>query len=234
VRLAILLALNLALLSCARPVPADPYAELYRALRPSIVFLSMRAPSDDPKRHGQIDDAFGTAFVVASGDWGTLLLTARHVITDARNLRATFGDAAQTDGVRVIAQDKVNDLALLEAPHVKNVRPATLGDSAGVVAGQPVGVLGYPIPDAFEDEGLGRAASIYAGHVASIRRAGTTNEAIELDLPIVPGESGGPVFTLDGKVIGIAESRFEEEHEIGFATPIDLIKPFIERGARAR
>ena len=227
-RRAAALVLAIVCASCARPT-SDPYSELYRGLVPSIVFLSMRAPSDDPKRRGKIDDAFGTAFVVASGDWGTRLLTARHVIAAARNLRATFGDTTLTDDARVVAEDKAYDLALLEVAHVKNVRAAQLGDSSAVVPGEPVGVLGYPIPDAFQDEGLGRAASIYAGRVASIRK-----DAIELDVPIIPGESGGPVFTLDGKVIGIAESRFEEEHAIGFATPIDLIKPFIRRGSRAR
>ena len=102
-----------------------------------------------------------------------------------------------------------------------------LGDSSALEPGESIGVIGYPIPDAFVDEGLGITASIYAGHIASIRK-----DAIELDVPIIPGESGGPVFTTEGKVIGIAESRFEEEHAIGFATPIDLIKPFLAKNRR--
>ncbi|MGH7714570.1 MAG: trypsin-like peptidase domain-containing protein, partial [Vulcanimicrobiaceae bacterium] len=91
-----------------------------------------------------------------------------------------------------------------------------------------------PIPDAFIDENLGTAASLYSGHVASIRDAGTPDETIELDLPVIPGESGAPVFTPDGKVIGMAESRFDEEHAIGFATPTDVIRPFLDAHRRAR
>ena len=47
-------------------------------------------------------------------------------------------------------------------------------------------------------------------------------DALELDLPIIPGESGGPVFdAASGVVVGLAESRFDEEKAIGFAIPID-------------
>ena len=84
-------------------------------------------------------------------------------------------------------------------------------------------MLGYPIPDAFDDEQLGRTVSMYAGRVASLRSG-----ALELDVPIVPGESGGPVFDVTtGEVIGIAESRFDEERAIGFATPIDAATRFL-------
>ncbi len=92
-----------------------------------------------------------------------------------------------------------------------------------VVAGRAVGVLGYPIPDAFEDEHLRTVVSLYTGRIASVR-----NGTMEIDVPIIPGESGGPVFDArDGDVIGIAESRFDDERAIGFATPIDIIRRFL-------
>lgn len=194
----------------------------------------MRAPSDDPKMHGKLDDAYGTGLVVESGAWGSRILTAQHVIDGGRNLRARVGDARQSLSLRIVAQDKNQDLALLETSSAKNIPVPPLGNSRDVVPGDRIGLLGYPIPDAFADEGLGRTASIYIGHVASIRDAGTPNAAIELDLPIVPGESGGPVFTADGKVVGIAESRFDEEHAIGFATPMEVIEPFLRAHPRAK
>ena len=61
------------------------------------------------------------------------------------------------------------------------------------------------------------------------------NDALEIDVPIIPGESGGPVFDAEsGDVIGLAESRFDDERAIGFATPVDDAKKFIAhaRGAR--
>jgi S1-C subfamily serine protease len=48
------------------------------------------------------------------------------------------------------------------------------------------------------------------------------NDTIELDLPVIPGESGGPVFLADsGSVIALAQSRFDDEHAIGFGIPIE-------------
>ena len=59
--------------------------------------------------------------------------------------------------------------------------------------------------------------------IASVR-----NGSLELDVPIIPGESGGPVFdAASGTIVGIAESRFDEERAIGFATPIDIAAKFL-------
>lgn len=241
-RLLICFLLSGGLLSaCARPpgtsgAATEPFASLYRQLHPSVAFLTMRAPSEDPKMHGKLDDAYGTGLVVQSGSWGTRILTAQHVIDRARNLRVRVGDGRRQFAVRVVAQDRDQDLALLETNQAKDVFVPRLGGSAAVDVepGEQIAVIGYPIPDAFQDEGLDRTASIYVGHVASVRDAGTPNAAIELDLPIVPGESGGPVFTSDGTVVGIAESRFDEEHAIGFATPMEVIKPFLRAYRRER
>ncbi len=120
----------LALCACARPSANGDLEALYRRMHPSVVFLTMKAPSDDPKMHGKIDDAYGSAFVVASGDWGTRIITAKHVIDAAHNLRAHIGDMARGQAVRIIAQDDREDLALLEVSAVKNAGVVELGDSA--------------------------------------------------------------------------------------------------------
>ena len=105
-----------------------------------------------------------------------------------------------------------------------NLPAAVLGSSRGVEPGEPIGVAGYPIPDAFEDEGLGVATSVYAGRVSSLRK-----DALELDLPVIPGESGGPVFDVtNGTIIALAESRFDEEKAIGFGIPIDDARHFLQ------
>jgi S1-C subfamily serine protease len=49
-------------------------------------------------------------------------------------------------------------------------------------------------------------------------------------LPIVPGESGAPIFIADtGEVVGVADSRFDDERSIGFAVPIDDVKRFLHK-----
>jgi S1-C subfamily serine protease len=200
----------------------DRYVAAFRALHPSVVFFAMKIPSNDPKHRGEWDDAYGSGVVVDSGSWGTRVLTGAHVVADAKDLVATVGDGAHAPAHIVATTGEDDDLAIVDVP-LKNQHAARLGSIASISPGTAIGVLGYPIPDAFEDEHLDRTVSLYTGRVASVRKG-----ALELDVPIIPGESGGPVFDVaTGEVIGIAESRFDEERAIGFATPIDAATRFL-------
>jgi len=221
-RSVVLLAVLL-LAACAPAPSGDRFTEFYRRLHPSVVLFTMKIPADDPKRKGEWDDAYGSGVVIASGRWGSRILTDAHVIEDARDLRATVGDRGRAVPVRVVAKSNDDiDLALLDIA-TPSLPAVSLPTRAAVDPGLEVGILGYPIPDAFEDEHLRRTVSLYTGRVASVR-----NGTLELDAPIIPGESGGPVFDgRTGEVIGIAESRFDEERAIGFATPLDVIGPFL-------
>ncbi|MBV9647450.1 MAG: trypsin-like peptidase domain-containing protein [Candidatus Eremiobacteraeota bacterium] len=206
----------------------DPFPDVFRHLRPSVVLFTMLIPSDDPKKKGHWDEAYGTGIIVASGGWGSQILTVDHVIADARNLRVTISERRVVPA-HVIARNEKADVALVET-NAANLSVVPLGSSVHAEPGEAIGVAGYPVPDAFADEGLGTATSVYAGRISSVRK-----DAFELDLPVIPGESGGPVFDAQsGEVIGLAESRFEEEKAIGFAIPIDDAKRFIAhlRGSR--
>lgn len=218
----------LVLAACARDAQLrsdapDRFTELYARLHPSVVLITMQIPADDPKRKGKWDEAYGSGAIVASGAWGSRILTDAHVIADARDLRARVGDAGKAVALRVAAvSDDDDDLALLEIA-TPNLTPIVFGSMQAVVPGRAIGVLGYPIPDAFEDEHLRAVVSLYTGRIASVR-----NGTMEIDVPVIPGESGGPVFDArSGAVIGIAESRFDDERAIGFATPVDVIARFL-------
>ena len=200
----------------------DRYVTAYQQLHPSVVLFTMQIPADDPKRRGEWDEAYGSGVVVESGSWGSRILTDAHVIAGARHLVATIGDGPHAPARVVATTGDADDLAIVDVP-LKNQKAVKLGSTATLLPGTAIGVLGYPIPDAFQDENLGRTVSLYTGRIASIRKG-----ALELDVPIIPGESGGPVFdTTTGEVIGIAESRFDEERAIGFATPIDTATRFL-------
>ncbi len=200
----------------------DRYVTDYEQLHPSVVLLTMKIPAVDAKRKGEWDDAYGSGVVVESGVWGSRILTGAHVIEGAKDLVATIGDGPHAPARVVARSGEDQDLALVDVP-LANQTAARLGGVAQLEPGTAIGVLGYPIPDAFADEHLGRTVSLYTGRVASVRKG-----ALELDVAIIPGESGGPVFEAStGDVIGIAESRFDEEHAIGFATPIDAATRFL-------
>lgn len=219
-RTCIVLVLALGLASCAHKAD-DPFVTGVKALRPSVVLLTMQVPAETGSAW---DDAYATGFVVASGSWGSDILTVQHAIDHARNLHVTIENKRRVSG-HIIAQNAQLDIAIVTTSSAV-LPPVKLGDSSVLQPGESIGVMGYPIPDAFESEGLGLATSIDSGRISSFRK-----HALELNLPIVPGESGGPVFTEDGTVIGLAESRFDEERSIGFALPINEARPFLHTHA---
>lgn len=221
--LAFVCALALFTSACAGRYPDDRYVNAANAVRPSVVLLTMKVPPE--KKEDKYDDEYATGIVVASGPWGADILSVSHAVDGAWDIFATIGNKTRVP-VTVIARDKDLDVALLRTKHT-GLAPLALGSSANLNSqlGRDVALVGYPIPDEFEDEDLGLAASFNSGHLSSLRK-----HALEVSLPIVPGESGAPVFLIDtGAVIGVAESRFDDEHSIGFALPIDDAKKFLHK-----
>lgn len=212
----------LLLAACAQPKPAgDAFVAAAAKLRPATVLLTMNVPGET-KKSGP-DTEYASGVVVASGNWGSDILTVEHALENTWDRVATISNKRRVS-FRVIARDADLDVALVRTA-AKNLPIATLGSSSGVRQGASIGLLGYPIPDEFDNEGLGLATSLNSGRVSALRR-----DAIEVTLSIVPGESGGPVFLADtGEVIGIAESRFEDERSIGFALPINDAKRFLHQ-----
>jgi serine protease Do len=206
---------------CAPHYPDDDFVAAANRLRPSVVLLTMDVPGEN-KKSGP-DSEFATGTVVASGSWGSDILTVQHAIDQAWNLRVTIGNKEKVPG-KILAQDADLDVALIRVKR-PNLPVARLGGSENAKPGRAIGLLGYPIPDQFDDEGLGLATSLNSGRISSLRE-----DAIEVTLPIVPGESGSPVFLSDtGEIVGMAESRFDEERSIGFALPIDDAKKFLHK-----
>ena len=199
--------------ACAHS-PDDAFVSAADRLRPSVVLITGTVAR-------QTEYATGT--VVASGAWGSDILTVQHALEGASTLHAIVGNKTRY-GAQVAAVDRGLDIALVRIP-AHDLPVAELGTSAAIRPGRTIGLLGYPIPDQFNFEGFGLQTSTDQGTLSTIR-----HEAIEVRLPIVPGESGGPIFLADdGKVIGVAESRFESEQSIGFALPIDAAKQFLHR-----
>ncbi len=205
-----------ALTSCSRYAD-DAAVRSVALLRSSVVSLTMRRPPKNP-RIDAYDEEYGSGLIVASGDWGSDILTVAHVVKGAHMLQARVADG-RIGAAHLVAMSSDRDLAVLRIS-IPNVRVAHLGRSSDLLAqrGREVGVLGYPIPDEFTDQHLGWTMSFNAGRLSAVR-----HDALEIMLPIVPGESGGPIFFLDNaRIIGLAQSRFADEHSIGFAIPSDV------------
>lgn len=206
---------------CAAHYSDDDFVASAAKLRPSVVLLSMDVPPEH--KHDAPDTEYATGTVVASGAWGSDILTVQHAIEGAWNMRVTINNKEKVPA-SIIAKDEDLDIALVRTKRA-NLPVAKLGSAADAQPGRMIGSVGYPIPDQFDDEGLGLATSLNSGRVSSLRE-----DAIEVTLQIVPGESGSPVFLADtGEIVGMAESRFDEERSIGFALPIDDAKKFLHR-----
>ncbi|MBV9973139.1 MAG: trypsin-like peptidase domain-containing protein, partial [Candidatus Eremiobacteraeota bacterium] len=186
-----LIVLALVVLCACNHSSPDPFVDAVRAMRPSVVLLTMDVPSSD--RHSW-DTEYATGTVIASGAWGSDVMTVQHAVDQARNIKLTIANRYKVGGTLVAADPKL-DVAVVATK--AKLPAAKLGDSSQAQPGQSIGLMGYPIPDIFQEDGLGLATSINSGRISAIRP-----HAIELNLPIVPGESGGPVFgSADASVV---------------------------------
>jgi 2-alkenal reductase len=174
----------------------------------------------------------GSGFVVSATG---AILTNAHVITnagdvppaaDVKRARAVYVEFADGDRVpaRVVGWDLFDDVGVLQVdPGQHRVTPVPLGDSSRVVVGEPVAAIGSP---------FGNTDSLSVGVVSATRSIASLTsrydvvDAIQTDASINHGNSGGPLFDADGRVIGInAQIRGNGNAAgVGFAIPINAAK----------
>jgi putative serine protease PepD len=166
----------------------------------------------------------GSGFVVDSqGD----IATAAHVVDGASSINVRFKDGT-TRKARVLGTDKATDVAVLKVdPAGLTLQPLALGSSASLRVGDGVAAIGDP---------FGYERSFSTGVVSGLDRTiqapngFTVAHAIQTDTAVNPGNSGGPMLTSTGKVIGIVDqiatggSGADQSSGVGFAVPIDLVK----------
>ena len=130
-----------------------------------------------------------------------LILTNLHVVAGAKRLRVTFFDGLQSDAELVAAHPE-NDLAVIRAKTLPDDLPAaTLGSTSRLKPGDEVVAVGFPF-------GIGPSGS--AGVVSGLNREFRSPEGkrvltrlIQFDAAVNPGNSGGPLVTMSGEVVGI-------------------------------
>jgi serine protease Do len=166
--------------------------------------------------HAHAVEARGSGFIV---DANGTIVTNNHVVKDAKTVSVTLDDGTQLPA-KVIGRDARTDIAVLKVDAQKQLPYIQLGNSANVKPGQWVVAMGNPF-------GLG--GTVTAGIVSASGRdigAGPYDQFIQIDAPINQGNSGGPLFTQDGKVIGMNTAILSPSGGsvgIGFAIPSDMI-----------
>jgi serine protease Do len=200
---------------------ARAYARLAAQVRPAIVQIRVRpgpeqsdATSESPRRQA----SRGSGFVIHPQGY---ILTAQHVIEKSQEIEIRLPDMQRVPA-RLITADAQLDLALLKIETDRELPLLSLGDSDGVQVGDLAVVFGYP---------FGRESSMNLGVIS---RAGRTfpdsagYEFIQTDAGAYPGGSGGPLLNSKGHVIGMI-TMASERGNMGFATPINVIKRLIPR-----
>jgi serine protease Do len=164
----------------------------------------------------------GSGFII---DPSGYVVTNNHVVDDASGIKVTLPDGKQYDA-KVIGTDPQTDLALLKIDAKTNLPAVEWGDSDALKVGDWVMAVGNPF-------GLG--GSVTAGIISARSRdihAGPFDDFLQVDAAINQGNSGGPTFDLNGRVIGIntaIASPTGGSVGIGFAIPSNLAKPIIQQ-----
>jgi S1-C subfamily serine protease len=201
--------------------PSPTAADAYEAILPSLVHVRGLPDAPDADVASGAESQSGTGVVIV--DTG-VILTNLHVVQGAKAIKVTFHDSTESDA-SVIGVQPEHDLAVLQAKTIPDdLASATLRSTAGLRAGEPVVAVGFP---------FGIGPSVSAGVISGLGREYQTADGkrvltnlIQFDAAVNPGNSGGPLVTLEGEVIGIVTGLLNPtEHRvfigIGFAVPIE-------------
>jgi serine protease Do len=161
------------------------------------------------------EDGVGAGFVISEDG---LIATSLHVIGEARPITVQLADGKQHEVTEVFATDRNFDLAIIRIAAAKLPR-LPLGDSDTLKQGAAVVALGNP---------LGLERSVVRG-VVSARREVEGVEMIQLAIPIEPGNSGGPLLDLKGRVHGILTLKSAMTRNLGFAMPANFLKTLLDK-----
>lgn len=175
----------------------------------------------DPKRQRKVS-SLGSGFVI---DPSGIVVTNNHVIAEADEIIVNFADGSKLRA-ELLGRDEKVDLAVLRVKPKAPLKAVNFGDSDKTRVGEWVIAIGNPF-------GLG--GSVTVGVVSARNRnieSSLYDDFIQTDAAINRGNSGGPLFNLQGEVIGINTAIFSQTGGsigIGFAIPANTVSPLIKQ-----
>ena len=173
------------------------------------------------------------ARLIKSGGSGVVIgaegyvLTCDHVVDEGEEVLVGLADGRTLTGV-VLGRDAIGDVALIKVETRTPLTAAVLGDSRALRAGDPVLALGNPFGLARDDH----APAVSLGIVSALHRSQggekIYGDAIQVDAAVNPGNSGGPLFDLEGRLVGIngrISIRSGQRYNVGvgFSIPIHQV-----------
>ncbi len=168
--------------------------------------------------------SLGSGFVIDAE--AGLIVTNVHVIDGADEVIANFSDGSKLKVDKVVGRDSKTDLALLKVTPTKPLKAVKFGNSKSVQVGDWVMAIGNPF-------GLGGTVTV--GIISAKARdinSGPYDEYLQTDAAINKGNSGGPLFNMEGEVIGVNTAIISPTGGsigIGFAVPADAARRVVEQ-----
>jgi len=238
------IALALAAPALARPAP-DSFSGLAARLSPAVVNISTSQKIEredvnempqfppgspyeemfkdyyDQQRDSQVT-SLGSGFVI---DPQGLIVTNNHVIEGADEITVNFPDGLSLKA-DIVGKDEKTDLAVLRVKSATPLPAVSFGDSDKALVGDWVMAIGNPF-------GLG--GTVTAGIISARNRdiaAGPYDDFIQTDAAINRGNSGGPLFDMDGNVIGVNSAIISPSGGsigIGFAIPSSIVRHTVDQ-----
>ncbi|MGA7210566.1 MAG: Do family serine endopeptidase [Pseudolabrys sp.] len=205
--------------------PGSPFEEFFEEF-----FKNRRGQPGQNGQNGQNNqtptprrvNSLGSGFIV---DAAGLVVTNNHVIADADEVNVILNDGTSLKA-EVVGRDQRTDLALLKVNPTKPLKAVKFGDSEKLRLGEWVIAIGNPFS-------LG--GTVTAGIVSARNRdiqSGPYDNYIQTDAAINRGNSGGPLFNLNGEVIGVNTAIISPSGGsigIGFAVPSKTALPVIDQ-----
>ncbi len=210
-------------------------SDIAEQVLPSIVAINVTAQTTNQTIFGaQTSQSSGSAsgIIIAEKNDKMYIATNNHVVEGATSVKIQFNDKSTADAT-VKGTDSSSDLAVVEvdmnklsAATKKNIKMATIGDSAATKVGERAIAIG---------NALGYGTSVTVGYVSAKDReiSGEDSPSVKLiqtDAAINPGNSGGALVNSKGEVIAINSAKFasEEVEGMGFAIPMKTAEPILE------
>ncbi|HYN30053.1 MAG TPA: MarP family serine protease [Dermatophilaceae bacterium] len=206
-----------------RPVPAPGSAAAQsagvQAAARSVVAVTGTAPSCG-------EQLAGTGWVTAP----ERVVTNAHVVAGTTALVVRVGGTGRAREAEVVAFDPRRDLAVLAVP---GLPASALPEGADLGAGEEAAVAGFPLAGPYTVTPARVRGTLRARGDDIYGRTGPVREIYSLRAEVRPGNSGGPVLDLSGRVVGVVFAASLDDPETGYALTLDEARPVIDAGVSA-